>query len=44
MQLFLEILSGMANNVDPNQTSGAVLSRSTLFVYVIMSDSFGAPV
>ena len=33
MQLFLKILSGMANNVDPYQTSspGTVRSRSALF-------------
>ena len=32
MQLFLKILNGMANTVDPNQTapSGAIFSGSTL--------------
>ena len=36
MQLFLKILSGMANSVDPNQTapSGAVYSGSVLFAYI----------
>ena len=35
MQLFLKMLSGMANNVDPDQTasSGAVCSMYTLFTY-----------
>ena len=39
MQLFLKILSGMANGVDPDQTapSGAVWSVSTLFAYAILS-------
>ena len=37
--MFPEILSGMANSVDPDQTdpSGAVLSGSALFAYVILS-------
>ena len=41
MQLFLKILSGMANSVDPDQTapSGAVWSGSALFAYVILSDT-----
>ena len=41
MQLFLKILSGMANSVDPNQTapSGAVWSGSALFAYVILSET-----
>ena len=41
MQLFLKILSEMANSVDPDQTSpsGAVLSGSALFAYVISSDT-----
>ena len=41
MQLFLKILSGMANSVDPDQTasSGAVWSGSTLFVYAILSEN-----
>ena len=45
MHLLLEILRGMANNVDPDQTapSGAVCSGSALFAYVIMSDTFGVP-
>ena len=40
MQL-LEIFSGMANSVDPDQTapSGAVWSGSALFAYVILSDT-----
>ena len=39
MQLFLEILSGMANSVDPDQTapSVAVWSGSPLSACVIMS-------
>ena len=39
MQLFLKLLSGMANSVSPDQTapSGAVLSGSALFVYAILS-------
>ena len=38
--LFLKILSGMANSVDPDQTapSGAVWSGSTLFAYAILLD------
>ena len=38
MQLFLRLLSEMANSVDPNQTtpSGAVRSASALFAYVIL--------
>ena len=41
MLLLLKILSGMANSVDPDQTapSGAVWSGSTLFAYVILSDT-----
>ena len=35
MQLFLKILSGMANNVDPDQI--AVWSGSALFAYVMLS-------
>ena len=39
MQLFLKILSGMANSVDPDQTApSAVWSGSALFAYVILSD------
>ena len=40
MQLFLKILSEMANRVDPDQISpsGAVWSWSTLFAYAILSD------
>ena len=41
MQLFLKILSGIVNSVDPDQTapasSGAVSSRSALFAYAILS-------
>ena len=43
MQLFLKIcFSGMANNVDPDQTapSGAVWFGSTLFAYAILSEAF----
>ena len=38
MQLFPIILSGMANNVDPDHTaaSGAVWSGYALFVYAIL--------
>ena len=41
MQLFLKILSGMANSIDHDQTapSGAVWSWSTLFAYVILSET-----
>ena len=41
MQLFLKILSGIANSVDPDQTapSGAVWSGPTLFAYAILSDT-----
>ena len=41
MQLFIKILSGMANSVDPDQTapSGAVWYGSALFAYVILSDT-----
>ena len=41
MQLFLKILSGMANSVDPDQTSPseAVWSGSALFAYVILSEN-----
>ena len=37
MQLFLKMLSGMTNSVDPDQTapSGAVWSGSALFAYDI---------
>ena len=40
MWLFLKILSRMANSVDPDQTapSGAVWSRSTMFVDAILSE------
>ena len=40
MQLFLKVLSGVANNVDPDQTApeGAVRSGSTLFAYAILSE------
>ena len=38
MQLFLKILSGKANSVDPDQTapSGAVWSGSALLAYAIL--------
>ena len=41
MQQFLNILSGMASSVDPDQTapSGAVWSGSALFAYAILSDT-----
>ena len=41
MQLFLKLLSGIANSVDPDQTapSEAVWSAFALFAYVILSDS-----
>ena len=40
LHLFLVILCGMANSVDPDQTapSGAVWSGSTLFAYAIFSE------
>ena len=40
MQLFLKIVSGMANSIDPDQTapSEAVWSGSTLFAYAILSE------
>ena len=41
MQLFLKILSGMANSVDPDKTdpSGSIRSESTLFAYAILSET-----
>ena len=41
MQLFLKILSGIANSVNSDQTapSGAAWSETALFAYVILSDS-----
>ena len=41
MQLFLKILSRMANSGDPDQTApeGAVWSGSALFAYVILPDT-----
>ena len=41
MQVFLKILSVIANSVDPDQTapSGAVWSGSTQFAYAILSDT-----
>ena len=38
MQLFVKILSGMANSEDPDQTAplGAVWSESALFAYAIL--------
>ena len=38
MQLFLKILSGMTNSVDPDQTAP---SRSALFASVILSGTLG---
>ena len=40
MQLFLKILSGTANSIDPDQTapSGAVWSGSALFAYAILPE------
>ena len=38
MQLFLKILSGTANSVDPDQTA-PVGPGSALFAYVILSDT-----
>ena len=40
-QLFLEMLSGMTNSVDPDQTvpSGAVWSGAALFAYGILSET-----
>ena len=41
LQLFLKILSGMANSVDPDQTASlkAVRSGSALFVYADLSET-----
>ena len=41
MKLFLNMLNGMANSVDPSQTalSGAVWSGSVLFAYAILSET-----
>ena len=51
MQLFLKILSGMANSVDSDQTAPSEAIRlllqeqsdlgSALFLYVILSDTMG---
>ena len=40
MKLFREMISGMANIVDPDQTApeGAVWSGSALFAYAILSE------
>ena len=40
-QLFLNILSGMKNNEDPDQTApkGTVQSGSTLFAYAMFSET-----
>ena len=40
MLLFLKILTGMTNSVDPDQTahSGAVWYESALFAYAILSE------
>ena len=42
MQLFLKILSGMANSIDPDQTalSGAIRAVSALFAYTILSETY----
>ena len=44
MQLFLKMLSGMVNSVDPDQTapSGAVWPGSALFAYDILSETLCA--
>ena len=41
MHLFLEVVSGMVNSVDPDQTApdGAVWSGSTLFAYAILLET-----
>ena len=41
MHLFLKLLSGMANSVNPDQTapSGAVQSWSILLAYVSLSET-----
>ena len=40
MQLFLKILCGMANSVDPDQTAPlGVWSGSALFVYAILLET-----
>ena len=41
IQLFIKILSGMVNSVDPDQTAplGAVWSESALLVYAISLDT-----
>ena len=40
MQLFLKILSGMANSVDPDQITPTVLSGSAMFAYTVLSETF----
>ena len=41
MQLFLKIISGMANSVEPNQTASlrTVRTGSAVFAYAILSES-----
>ena len=39
MQLFLKLLSRMANSVDPDKTSGAVWSGCVLFAYALLSET-----
>ena len=40
MQLFLQILDGMANSVDPDPTAlSGMWSWSALFAYVILSET-----
>ena len=39
MPLFLKILSGMANSLDPDQTAPAAWSGSALFAYAILSET-----
>ena len=41
MQLFLKLVSGTANSVDPDQTapSGAVWYGPAVFAYAILSDT-----
>ena len=39
MQLFLQVLSEMANSVDPDQTACAVWSGSALFACAILLET-----
>ena len=38
MQLFLKILTGIADSVDPDQTAPSAWSESALFAYAILSE------